>query len=58
MTQTSTQTTTYTTTDIEAVVRRITSDLVMIASSSGAVTEGRAREWANDIELLANGYTT
>jgi len=57
MTQTTTQTTTYTTTDIEAVVRRITSDLVMIASSSGAVTEGRAREWANDIELLAkNGY--
>ena len=57
MTQTSTQTTTYTTTDIEAVVRRITADLIMIASSSGAVTEECAREWSNDIELLAkNGY--
>jgi hypothetical protein len=57
MTQSSTQTTTFTTTDVEAVVRRITADLVMIASSSGAVTEERAREWGNDIELLAkNGY--
>lgn len=57
MTQTSTQTTTYTTTDIEAVVRRITADILMIASSTGAVTEERALKWANDIELLAkNGY--
>lgn len=53
MTQTSTQTTTHTHTDIEVVVRRITADLIMIASSSGAVTEVRAREWAHDIELLA-----
>lgn len=48
MTQTSTQTTTYTTTDIEAVVRRITADILMIASSTGAVTEERALKWAND----------
>ncbi|MDP2128271.1 MAG: hypothetical protein Q8K97_12930 [Pseudohongiella sp.] len=57
MSYSATQTTTYTTTDIEAVVRRITADLVMIASSSEAVTEAKARDWAYDIELLAkNGY--
>jgi hypothetical protein len=57
MSSTATQTSTYTTTDIEAVVRRITADLLMIASSSGAVTEEKAREWGNDIEILAkNGY--
>ncbi|OEC35873.1 hypothetical protein SAMN05216600_109160 [Pseudomonas cuatrocienegasensis] len=57
MTYSATQTTTYTTTDIEAVVRRITADLLMIASSSEAVTEANAKEWAYDIELLAkNGY--
>ena len=57
MSSTATQTSTYTTTDIEAVVRRITADLVMIASSSGAETEETARRWAHDIELLAtNGY--
>lgn len=57
MTYSATQTTTYTTTDIEAVVRRITADLLMIASSSEAVTEAKAKEWAYDIELLAkNGY--
>lgn len=57
MTSTATQTSTYTTTDIEAVVRRITADLLMIASSSGAVTEAKAREWGHDIEVLAkNGY--
>ncbi|MEE3528734.1 hypothetical protein QO167_30325, partial [Pseudomonas aeruginosa] len=53
MTYSATQTTTYTTTDIEAVVRRITADLLMIASSSEAVTEAKAKEWAYDIELLA-----
>lgn len=57
MSQTVTQTSTYTTTDIEAVVRRITADLVMIASSSSAETEETARGWGHDIELLAkNGY--
>ncbi|WP_235200012.1 hypothetical protein [Pseudomonas monteilii] len=57
MTSTATQTSTYTTTDIEAVVRRITADLLMIASSSGAVAETKAREWGHDIEVLAkNGY--
>ncbi|MDD2134611.1 hypothetical protein [Pseudomonas kurunegalensis] len=57
MTSTATQTTTYTVTDIKAVVRRITADILMIASSSEAVTEERAKDWAHDIDLLAqNGY--
>lgn len=57
MSSTSTQTSTFTTTDIEAVMRRITADLVMIASSSGAITEAEAREWGHDIEVLAKyGY--
>lgn len=53
MSYSTTQTSTYTSTDIEAVMKRITADLMMIASSSGAVSEARAREWAHDIELLA-----
>ncbi len=48
---------TYTTTDIETVVRRFTADLVMIAQSSGALTEAEAREYAHDVEELAKaGY--
>ena len=55
MSYSSTETSTYTTTDVEAVMRRITADLVMIAA--GAITESKAREYAHDIELLAkNGY--
>ncbi|AUQ24230.1 hypothetical protein [Dickeya zeae] len=57
MSYSSTETVTYTTTDVEAVMRRMTADLVMIASSTGAITETSAREYAHDIELLAkNGY--
>lgn len=41
MSYSTTQTSTYTSTDIEAVMKRITADLVMIASSSGAVSEAR-----------------
>lgn len=52
-----TATATYTTTDIENVVRRVTTDLVMIADSSGAITTDKARDYGHDIELLArNGY--
>jgi hypothetical protein len=48
---------TYTTSDIEAVVRRFTADLVMIAQSSRAISEAKAREYAHDIEALAKkGY--
>lgn len=56
-TQTATQTATYTSVDIEKVVRRVTTDLVMIAESSGAITADKARDYGHDIELLAKeGY--
>ncbi len=52
-----TDTYSYTTSDVEAVMRRFTADLVMIAQSSGAISEATAREYAHDLELLAkNGY--
>ena len=54
-TETTTATQTYTTVDIERVVRRFTADLVMIASSSGAITEEEARDYAHDVEALAKG---
>jgi hypothetical protein len=48
---------TYSVADIEVVMRRVTADLVMIASSTGAITEEKARSWGHDIEVLAkNGY--
>ncbi|MEK6209928.1 MAG: hypothetical protein AABM64_06055 [Pseudomonadota bacterium] len=52
-----TETETYSIADVEIVMRRVTTDLVMIASSTGAITEDKAREWGHDVELLAiNGY--
>ncbi len=48
---------TYTHTDIATVMRRFTADIVMIAQSSGAITEQEARDYAHDAEVLAkNGY--
>ena len=44
---------TYTVTDIQTVVRRFTADIVMIAQSSGAITEAEARDYAHDVEALA-----
>ena len=56
-TQTATVTRTYTTVDIERVVRRFTADIVMIAGSTGAITEAEARDYAHDVEALAKaGY--
>lgn len=56
-TSTATATNTYTAVDVETVIRRVTADLVMIAASSGAITEAKAREYGHDIELLAQkGY--
>lgn len=54
-TATATASTSYTHTnaDVEAVVRRFTADIVMIAQSSGAITESEAREYALDIEALS-----
>jgi hypothetical protein len=48
---------TYSTVDIEKVVRKVTTDLKMIAQSTGATTETLAQTYAEDIEMLAkNGY--
>ncbi|BEP66809.1 MULTISPECIES: hypothetical protein [unclassified Variovorax] len=48
---------TYSVADIEVVMRRVTADLVMIAASTRAITEEKARNWGHDIEVLAkNGY--
>lgn len=57
MSQTYSATETYSVADVEVVMRRVTADLVMIAGSTGAVTEDMARDWGSDIEVLAkNGY--
>jgi Bacterial HORMA domain family 1 len=57
MSQTHSATRTYSVADIEVVMRRVTADLIMIASSTGAVTEAKALDWAHDVELLTkNGY--
>jgi hypothetical protein len=44
---------TYSVVDVEVVMRRVSADLVMIASSSRAITEIEAVNYAHDIELLA-----
>ena len=57
MTSTATATYTYSVTDIEIVMRRFSADIVMIATSSGAITEDKARTYAHDVEVLAKaGY--
>lgn len=48
---------TYSVADVEVVMRRVTADLVMIASSTRAISEEKARDWGHDIEVLAKeGY--
>jgi hypothetical protein len=48
---------TYTTVDVENVVRRLKADLMMIADSTGAWTSTEAANYSHDIELLARkGY--
>lgn len=48
---------TYSIVDVETVMRRFTADIVMIATSSAAITEQKARDYAHDAELLAKkGY--
>lgn len=57
MSQTRTASATYTTTDIENVVRRVRADLAMIADSTGAWTPQKAADYAHDVEVLAKaGY--
>lgn len=54
---TTTTTDTYSTVDVENVVRRIKADLVMIADSTGGWTAEKAADYAHDVETLAkNGY--
>ena len=57
MSQTKTASATYTVVDIENVVRRVKADLIMIADSTGGWTPDKARDYADDIEVLAKaGY--
>lgn len=57
MSNTHSSTSTYSVADVENVVRRFTADIVMIANSTGALEESKARDYAKDIETLAkNGY--
>src|ERR1700730_12935403 len=52
-----TDTETYSVVDIETVMRRFFADIVMIATSLGAITEATARDYAPDVEALAKaGY--
>lgn len=53
MSATATAEKTITDADVTAVMRRVTADLVMIAQSSGSITEPMAREYAHDMEVLA-----
>lgn len=47
----------WSTADIEKVANRFRADIVMIAQSSGAITEACAHDYAHDVELLAKeGY--
>lgn len=55
MSHTATASASYTTADIECVVRRTRADLVMIADSTGAWTPQQAADYAHDIEVLAKG---
>lgn len=48
---------TFTTTDIQKVVRRFRADIIMIAQSTGALSESEARDYADDMDQLAqNGF--
>jgi trehalose utilization protein len=46
---------TYSTVDIENVFRRFTTDLRMIAASSGVMTMEEAEKYGHDIDYLAKG---
>lgn len=54
---TTTTTETYSTTDVQNVVRRFQADLKMIADSTGAISNEDLANYVHDIELLAKkGY--
>ncbi|GJL85325.1 MAG: hypothetical protein DHS20C02_11000 [Micavibrio sp.] len=52
-TNTNTKSTTYSVADVQAVMRRLTADLLMIAQSTGSITEEKAKNYSHDIEILA-----
>lgn len=57
MSQTKTASATYTTTDIENVVKRVRADIAMIADSTGVWTPQKAADYSHDVEVLAKaGY--
>lgn len=57
MSATMTASATYTTVDVENVVRRLKADFAMIADSTGAWTSQDAANYAHDVEELAKkGY--
>lgn len=52
-----TKSSSYTIADIEKVVRRFSTDLLMIAESTNAITKDRAKSIAHDVEcLIKNDY--
>jgi hypothetical protein len=52
-----TSSSTYTIADIEKVVNRFSTDLLMISDSTKAITQEDARSYARDVErLVKNGY--
>lgn len=55
MTYSATASYSYTDTDIEKVVRRFRADVTMIAQSTAAITEQKAKHYAEDVEALAKG---
>jgi hypothetical protein len=58
-TYSATRTSSYSVTDVRDVFRRFTTDLKMMASSSGTMSEQTAGEYGNDVEVFATeGYLT
>jgi hypothetical protein len=59
MSYTATATHTYSVADVEVVMRRFSADIVMMAQSSGAMSEADARKHAHDVtELASRDYLT
>ena len=53
MSYSATETYSWTNVDVQKVVRRFRADVMMIAQSTGAITEDDAGKWAHDVEFLA-----
>lgn len=57
MSSTYTSSSTYTTADVEKVITRFLTDLLMIADTTKAITQDKVRSYVRDIERLAKkGY--